>query len=69
MGNYKSASAQLQNRWQLQSNTVEDAMYITINRVIRGLFTRLVVIDIALLKVCYVVIASCLVIAYSLIYN
>ena len=34
MGNYKSASGQLQNRWQLQNNSVNGAMGITIIHVI-----------------------------------
>ena len=33
-GNYKSASWQLQNSRQLQNNTVNGAMSITINRMI-----------------------------------
>ena len=33
-GTYKSASGQLQNRKQLQNNTVNEAMSITVNRVI-----------------------------------
>ena len=32
-GNYKSASLQLQNSGQLQNNSVNSAMLITINRV------------------------------------
>ena len=34
MGNYKSASEQLQNRRQLENNTVKAAMLIKINHVI-----------------------------------
>ena len=36
MDNYKSANGQLQNRDQLQNNTVNGAISITVNRVIKG---------------------------------
>ena len=39
MPNYKSASRQLQNSGQLQNNTVNGAMLITVNRVIRRIIT------------------------------
>ena len=50
MDNYKSASLQLENTRQLQNNSVNGAMSITINRLIARLMTRLIVLDIAPLK-------------------
>ena len=53
MDNYKSASLQLENTRQLQNNSVNGAMSITINRLIARLMTRLIVLDIAPLKMLF----------------
>ena len=50
---YKSAIVQLQNSGQLQNNSVNGAMLITMNGVINLLNTRLIVIDIASIKVLF----------------
>ena len=52
-GNCKSVSSQLQNSGQLQNNTVNGEMTITINRVIIFVITRLIEIDIAPLMVLF----------------
>ena len=53
MDNYKSASLQLENTRQLQNNSVNGAMSITIKRLIARLMTRLIVLDIAPLKMLF----------------
>ena len=53
MDNYKSGSLQLENTRQLQNNSVNGAMSITINRLIARLMTRLIVLDIAPLKMLF----------------
>ena len=42
MGNYKSASGQLQNSGQFQNNSVNGAMLITINCVIKKVMSRVI---------------------------
>ena len=61
-------SAQLQNSGQLENNTVNGVMSVAIDHVIKGLITRLIVIDIAPLTVLFRN-CRCIVIARSLICN